>query len=144
MPALTYPTSDFQPFTKILSSEVNGKFNAIRTLLNTTGLDTTNVQLNGLARDRLTTDVAYSVAANDATGNLTNIPVATFSAIYYDANARAAAGVLPTQAGGVGLSFTVSTLDVGKVLQTNTAGTGLTLEVLLDSGSLIYKSYRFG
>ena len=53
MPTLSYPSGDFQPFTKILSAEVNGKFNAIRTLLNTTKLDSTNVQQYGLTRDRL-------------------------------------------------------------------------------------------
>jgi hypothetical protein len=144
MPALVYPTSDFQPFTKILSSEVNGKFNAIRTLLNTTGLDTTNVQVNGLARNRLTTDTAYTVVANDASGNMTTVPAVTFGAVYYDTNARVAAGALPTQAGGLGTTFTVATTDIGKVLQVNPAGTGLTLSTLLDPGSLIYRFYRFG
>ncbi len=53
MPILTYPTADFTPFTKILSSDVNGKFNAIKTLLNTTGLDNTNIQNAGISITKL-------------------------------------------------------------------------------------------
>jgi hypothetical protein len=53
MPALTYTVSDFTPFTKIVSADVNSRFTDIKTLLNTTGLDDTNVQTAGLSITKL-------------------------------------------------------------------------------------------
>lgn len=47
MPILTIP-NNFQPQTKIYSAEVNANFAAVTTLLNTTGLDNTNIQNNGI------------------------------------------------------------------------------------------------
>lgn len=110
MPALSYPTGDFQPFTKILSSEVNGKFNAIKTLLNTTKLDSTNVQQNGLSWDRLTTQTSLNVAVTNSSGQLTITPFIT------------------TEQGGLGFAYTATSLDTAKVLQVNQAGTAFTLD----------------
>jgi hypothetical protein len=53
MPALAYTVSDFTPFTKIVSADVNSRFTDIKTLLNTTGLDDTNVQTAGLSVTKL-------------------------------------------------------------------------------------------
>jgi hypothetical protein len=118
MPALSYPTGDFQPFTKILSSEVNGKFNAIKTLLNTTKLDSTNVQQNGLSWDRLTTQTASYLAATDVTGHLTVQAVATVAQ------------------GGTGINYAPVLADASKVLQVNQAGSALTFDSVPLSPSL--------
>jgi hypothetical protein len=125
MPTLVYPTADFQPFTKILSSEVNGKFNAIKTLLNTTKLDSTNVQQNGLSWNRLTTQTSLQVAVTDTLGQLTT------------------SAFITTAQGGTGLAYTATTLDVGKVLQVNTAGTALTFSGIPGAATNMYQYSRF-
>ncbi len=61
MPVLTIP-NDFQPQRRIYSAEVDANFNAIATLLNTTGLDNTNIQNNGI--NPLTKIDASAGAAN--------------------------------------------------------------------------------
>lgn len=109
MPVLTYPTGDFQPFTKILSSEVNGKFNAIKTLLNTTGLDSTNVQVGGLTLTRLATGTANYAIYRDGTGVVVE------------------GATLPILSGGTGLSIVTASQNAGDVLQVNAAKTALEL-----------------
>lgn len=106
MPALTYPTSDFVPFTKILSSEVNGKFTAIKTLLNTTGLSYTNLQLNNLM---YTSQTSMQVVGTNATGYMTTQPL-----------------VLVTQ-GGTGISVSFAAQSPGDVFQINAGGTAFTV-----------------
>lgn len=60
MPLLNYSSADFpfQPFTKIYSADINQCYNDIKTLLNTTGLDNTNVQNAGLSVGKLKIDAA--------------------------------------------------------------------------------------
>ena len=55
MPNLTYTSSGFPfvAFTKIYSADVNQCFNDIKTLLNITGLDDTNIQTAGLSITKL-------------------------------------------------------------------------------------------
>lgn len=53
MPALTYSVSDFTPFTKIRSADVNTRFQDIKTLLNTTKLDDDNIQALGISLSKL-------------------------------------------------------------------------------------------
>jgi len=126
LPALSYPTADFVPFTKILSSEVNGKFNAISTLLNTTKLDSTNVQAGGLTYDRMATVASSQVVVTSAAGAMT------------------LAAVIPASNGGLGFSFTSTTLNAALVVQANALGTALTLGTSpLEPGSKIYNFYRF-
>lgn len=85
MPALVYTSSNFpfQPFTKIYSADVDTCFTDIRTLLNTTKLDSTNVQAHGLVRygatSNLVAGTANFVVYNDSNGDLTEaatLPVA--------------------------------------------------------------------
>lgn len=71
MPTLTIPNT-FVANTKIKSADVNANFTAISTLLNSTKLDSTNVQLNGLTRDRLALGTANALAINDSSGNLSD------------------------------------------------------------------------
>lgn len=56
MPALVIPTS-FSPNTVALSAAVNGNFNAVATLLNSTLLDSTNIQDNGITGAKLNSNV---------------------------------------------------------------------------------------
>ena len=109
MPALTYPTADFQPFTKILSAEVNGKFNAIRTLLNTTKLDHSNLQTGNLL---YASQTSLQIVGTGSTGLMTTQAV-----------------VLVGQ-GGTGFSFSPVLADSAKVLQVNTVGSALTFDVV--------------
>jgi hypothetical protein len=109
MPALTYPTSDFVPFTKILSSEVNGKFNAITTLLNTTGLNSTNIQVAGLNYNLMTITTSLQIVGTSSAGVMTTQAL-----------------VLASQ-GGTGFAFASTTLNANLVVQANSAGSALTL-----------------
>lgn len=72
MPALTYTIGQFLPFTKIVSSDVNQYFTDIKTLLNSTKLDSANVQQYGLTRDRLAQTTASQVLINDGSGTMTS------------------------------------------------------------------------
>lgn len=118
MPALSYPTGDFVPFTKILSSEVNGKFNAIRTLLNTTKLNFDNIQTGGLLYNNMTVTTSLQIVGTDSAGVMTTQPI-----------------VLVSQ-GGLGFSPVLSTLNAAQVVQVNQAGTALTLGVVPATPSL--------
>lgn len=109
MPALTYTVADFIPFTKILSADVNSRFNDIKVLLNTTKLDTTNIQQYGIARDRIAGGTANYAVYNDASGYLTQ------------------AASLPTTAGGLGFIPTINAGNAGKVVGVNDAGNALEL-----------------
>lgn len=124
---LVYPTGDFQPFTKILSSEVNGKFNAITTLLNTTKLSDTNLQDHGISWGKLTLQTSVQVAVTDTLGQLTT------------------SAVLSTANGGLGFSFASTTLNANLVVQANSAGSALTLDTVPIAGTAkIFQFYRFG
>lgn len=72
MPNLTYTVADFLPFTKIISADVNSRFSDIKTLLNTTGLTSTNIQQYGLTRDRIVQTSANQVLINDGTGAMSS------------------------------------------------------------------------
>lgn len=127
MPALVYPTGDFQPFTKILSSEMNGKLNAIKTLLNVTLLDRTNVQVSGLSYNNMTITTSLQIVGTDSAGVMTT-----------------QATVLAKQ-GGFGFTYTPVLADTGKVLQVNALGTALTFDAAPSPSPLkIYSLYRFG
>ncbi len=144
MPALTYPSGDFQPFTRILSSEVNGKFNAIRTLLNTTKLDDTNYQDNGMSLVKLKGVINNAFIANSTTGVVTALTTAANQTVFTSTDGTVVVGQLPPQAGGTGVSYTVSTLDIGLVLQVNSTGTALTFSTTPEPATnKIYSFYNF-
>ena len=100
---LTIPNS-FSAGTLIQSSQVNANFTAVATLLNTTKLDSTNVQLNGLTRNRLATDTANQVVINGSDGNLTS------------------EAVLSLTRGGLGVALNPQVSDSGKVIAVNGSG----------------------
>jgi hypothetical protein len=145
VPALTYPTGDFQPFTKILSSEVNGKFNAIKTLLNTTGLDSTNIQVGGVARNRLAVGTVKAIVINATSdGAMSELAPVNNGAVYFNASGVPTAGTLPTLSGGTGLSYTPTLADAEKVLQINTAGNAFTVAAApLPPTLKIFSFYHF-
>lgn len=124
---LVYPTGDFVPFTKILSSEVNGKFNAITTLLNVTKLSDTNLQDHGISWVKLTLQAVSQVAVTDTLGQLTVSPF------------------LSSANGGLGFAFTSTTLNANLVVQGNSTGSALTLGTVPIAPALkVYSFYRFG
>lgn len=126
MPALTYPSADFTPFTKILSADVNAKFTAIATLLNTTKLDSTNVQQYGLTRDRLAAGTASQILVNDLSGNMSSV------------------ATIGTTQGGTGLAYTPVLADAQKVLRVDPTGTGFEIGTAPEAGTLkILTVYRF-
>ncbi len=116
MPNLSYSVSDFLPFTKIVSADVNSRFTDIKTLLNTTKLDSTNIQLNGLTRDRLALGTANQVVINDGTG-------------LFSGEAQ-----LAVSRGGTGQDFSGSlAANAGAAVVVNGAGNALTLGSPLQS-----------
>lgn len=111
MPALVYSSSNFPfvPFTKIYSADVNSCFTDIRTLLNTTGLNYTNVQVHGLTRLGASSNLAAGTANyavfNDSSGDLSE------------------AAYLPTAQGGMNNNVTpASAADAGKTLKVDSTG----------------------
>lgn len=127
MPLLTYSYADFAPNTVILSARVNAKFNDIKTLLNTTGLDDTNLQNAGITRaTKLKLGTASHVLINDGTG------------------AMSSEATLSTSRGGLGVAFTPSASDAGKVPVVNAGGTAVEWAVPPESpGSKVYSFNRF-
>lgn len=111
MPNLTYTVAQFLPFTKIVSADVNQYFTDIKTLLNTTKLDSTNIQLNGLTRDRLAAGTVAQVCINDpSTGNLSS------------------EAQLAVSRGGLGADFSGSlSTSPGAAIVINPAGSALML-----------------
>lgn len=123
MPALSYPTGAFQPFTKILSSEVNGKFTAISTLLNTTKLDYLNLQTSNLL---YASQLSMQVAVTNATGQLTTTTI------------------LPVLNGGLGFAPALSASVAGQVLAVNAAGTTFQIQAVPTTpGGFVYNYYQF-
>ena len=133
MPALVYTSANFPftPFTKIYSADVNTCFVDIRTLLNTTGLDDTNLQNAGITRaTKLKTGTAGYVLINHASTGV-------MSEEQYLGMSRGGMGINTTPAG-------VS--DAGKVLAVTAAGTGyeITDAITAPAPLKIFNFYRFG
>lgn len=122
MPLLVYSYPDFTPNTTILSAQVNAKYNDIKTLLNTTKLDDSNIQDAGLTRaTKLKTGTANYVIINDEDGKMSE------------------EAQLSVSRGGTGLSLSLTTGDAGKVIQVNAAGTAMELAAPPESaGSKLY------
>lgn len=108
MPLLSIPNT-FVAGTLIQSAQVNANFQAIATLLNTTKLDTTNIQLAGVARDRIALGTANHVLINSPTGAMSS-----------------EATLAPTR-GGTGLALTFTPGDAGKTIVVDPTGTGFQL-----------------
>lgn len=133
MPALSYTAGSFPftPFTKILSADVNQCFFDIRTLLNTTKLDSTNIQMHGLIRNGATSNLAAGTAnyvvINDSNGDMSEEQY------------------LNPSRGGLGINATPSVGNANQVIVVNPAGTGFALAVTPPSATgNIFNYYRFG
>lgn len=97
MPLLTYTSSDFpfQPFTKIFSADVNQCFNDIKTLLNTTKLDSTNIQTAGIVIANLSatgSTAGQFIGSNGSTLVFTNNPVSSQYNVIFGSAAQVTAG----------------------------------------------------
>lgn len=119
---LVYVVSDFTPFTKIVSADVNSRFSDIKSRLNwaggtsaTTGLGDDNIQSNtasggGLTRSsKLKSGTANYVLINDASGNVTEEATLAYSR------------------GGLAMAVVPASQQPGDVLQINSAKTALVL-----------------
>jgi len=126
---LSYSVSDFTPFTKIRSADVNSRFTDIRNRLNydgtsATGLGDDNLQSNtvsggGLTRNtKLKAGTANYVVINDSNGKMSE------------------EATLATARGGLGFAPTVSAANAGKVVGVNDAGSALELRST-DAGVLV-------
>lgn len=126
MPLLTYSYPDFTPNTVILSAQVNAKYQDIKTLLNTTKLDDTNLQDAGITRaTKLKLGTADHVLINDGTG------------------AMSSEAALALSRGGTGVAITLSVSDAQKVLQVNQGGTAFTVATAPESpGSKLFNFNR--
>jgi hypothetical protein len=72
MGTLTYSYSDFTPYTKISSTEVNSKFTSIKTLVNG-NLENTNIAASAaIARSKLANGTADHVIINNGTGGFSS------------------------------------------------------------------------
>lgn len=132
MPLLVYTSSDFpfQPFTKIYSADINQCYNDIKTLLNVTKLDHTNVQAHGLTR----------------LGSASNLIAGTASyAVFNDSNGDLSeAAQLPTAQGGLGFNATPSGIaDAGKVVAVNPSGSALQLQTVPSPPAQNVSNYYF-
>lgn len=114
MPALTYSVSDFQAFTKIRSADVNARFTDISTLLNTTKLDSDNLQDNGVGRGKLAAGTADHVIINDGSGDLSSEAILD--------ETRGGTGISPTFANNAGKALTVNSGETAFELGTPTVG----------------------
>jgi hypothetical protein len=123
MPVYNYTVSDFTPFTKIVSADVNSKFTSVKTWINwdgsgtTSGLADSNIQSNsvsggGLTRaTKLKLGTAKSFVVNDSTGALADLTAGNNKTIYTDGSGVMTAGTLPLIAGGTGVALTVGVTD---------------------------------
>lgn len=140
MPNLSYTVSDFTPFTKIVSADVNSRFSDIKSRLNwaggtdtTTGLGDSNIQSNaasggGLTRStKLKSGTSNYVVINDSSGNMTE------------------EAQLATSRGGTGIAITAASQNPGDVIQVNSTSTALTIGAPLAAASSlrIFQYYRF-
>lgn len=127
MPALVYSYADFVANTKILSAQVNAKYNDIKTLLNTTKLDDANIQDAGITRaTKLKLGTANHVVINDVTG------------------AMSSEAQLSTTRGGTGVNLSLQVTDALKVLRVNSIGTAFELQPLDESlAGKFYNLTRF-
>jgi hypothetical protein len=133
MPLLVYTSADFPfvPFTKIFSADINQCYNDIKTLLNTTKLDMSNIQSQVLTRTgtsaALVPGTANAVVINDSNGNLTD------------------EAQLATSRGGLGFNCTPSGIsDASKVPSVNSTGTGFQLAAVpATPGGNVFNYYNF-
>lgn len=120
----------FQPFSKIYSADINAMFATLTTLLNTTKLDSLNVQAHGLVRNGATSNLAAGTANyvvyNDSNGDLTE------------------AAQLPTAQGGLGANLTPSSsLQAGQAIVVNSTGTGFQLSSASGASAAIFNYLNF-
>lgn len=125
MPAYNYTVSDFTPFTKIVSADVNLRFSNIKTWINwdgsttTSGLNDNNIQSNtvsggGLTRSsKLKSGTANYVVINDSSGNMTE------------------EAQLALVRGGTSLNIVPGNQQPGDVFQVNSTATAMTLSAPL-------------
>lgn len=133
MPALSYSAITdypFQPFTKIYSADINAMFATITTLLNTTKLDSVNVQVHGLVRNGASSNLAAGTANfavyNNSSGDLTE------------------AAQLPVAQGGLGANLTpTGPSQAGQSIVVNAAGTGFQLSSASSASVNLYGFYNF-
>lgn len=121
MPNLSYSVADFVPLTKILSADVNSRFQDIKSRFNwdgttaTTGLGDSNiisnsVSGNGLTRaTKLKPGTANFVVINDGTGKMSEEVT------------------LNVSRGGTGLAIVPGSQNPGDVLQVNSTSSALVI-----------------
>ena len=133
MPLLSYSAITdypFQKYTKIYSADINDMFSTIQTLLNTTKLDSTNVQVHGLTRNGSSSNLAAGTANyavyNDVNGDLTE------------------AASLPVTCGGLGFNPALSAAVAAQVVAVNAAGNALQLQAVPQTpGGNVFNYYNF-
>lgn len=114
MPTFSYQVAPFLPFTKIVSADVNQDFSDIKTFLNTTKLDSANIQQFGVSLDRLASGTANYAIYRNGVGTVIDGPQ------------------LPTTSGGLGFSPTLVG-NGGQAVVVNIPETGFTLGSPLQS-----------
>lgn len=135
---LVYAVADFQPFTKIVSADVNSRFNDIKNRFNwdgtaATGLGDDNVQSNSVSGGGLTRSSKLKAGTANAfiinapsTGLMTELSAGNSKIITTDGSGvPTAITILPASQGGTGQNFTPTTPD--DVIKVNQAGNAFEL-----------------
>jgi hypothetical protein len=124
MPALTYSNADFVAGTKAQAAAVNTRFTDIKTLLNTTGLDDTNLANAGITRaTKLKTGTVKAFVINhDTTGVMSELVPGNSKVIVTDSSGiPSSVSQLATTMGGTGVSLSPAAGQPGDVIQVNAA-----------------------
>jgi len=144
MPAFSYVVSDFVPFTKIVSADVNSRFNDIKVFLNTTKLDDTNIQDAGITRaTKLKVGTLRAIIVNNnTTGAMSEFSPGNNKALYTGASGDlTSASALPLALGGTGSVLTPTV--PGDVLQLGPGNTIIFSAPPSSVGSKVFSYQNF-
>lgn len=139
MPALIIP-NNFNPNTTARSSEVNSNFSAVATLLNSTKLDSSNIQTGGLATanyaDASITRAKFAVGAlKDSSYELSNVSfTASVAASSLTVALKGKDGNDPSASNLVNIGFRSATATVGTYSEATSAAA---TSVVASSGSTL-------
>lgn len=144
MPTFAYSNSDFVAFTKARASDVNTRFNDVKTFFNTTKLDDDNLQNAGITRaTKLKPGTAQSFVTNGLLGVMSEVTAAANTTLYKNNSSILVSGQLSALAGGTGQSFDTTTFQTDDVIKI--ASSAFTVGAVPASApNKIYNYYRFG
>ncbi len=153
---LVFTVAPYQPFTKILSANINQDKADIKSRINwaggtstTTGLGDDNLQSNTVSGGGLTRATKLKLGAvnafisNSSTGAIQDVASGNNQTLFTSNTGVPTAGTLPLLVGGTGVSLSLT--NPGDVLQVNSGASALVLSTPpLPPLSRISAFYNFG